>query len=553
MRRPPLAPIVLFLLALAVRLPHFATIPAPTDETDELLLALSIVRHGALPLTANEPYLGPLPVYLTAAAFSLLGPSFAAGRLVALLLGALIAPATWALGRSLAGKRAGLAAGCLSVAAFGPVLVGSHIAWGHGLAPSLVALALAGLVAALRAPTRWRWLATGVAAGLAVGAHPTVLALAPGAAVWWVAQRRAGKGGPATGLAWLTLGAFAGYLPNLAFVATRGLGPFRERAAEHDYVASGLSGWLPGVMAWLGSWARNLSGPATADATSMVNWLALLLLTTGLLWAARRTSWLPLAVVASGTLLMPLMVAGEKYVSFTGLRYAQAALPLGLVAAGMWLVALDGGPGRRWRQWTLVAVVVALQLAMLAGFYRALPSTGVTGAPVLAVADGLAAAHAAGHDVFVDDALDTKLVGGGEVGRAVRTMLTLRGIEHTVAKVDKMRWFLINGQGATYDLVLAGDTADALGREFALESLAVTAVVPGQVSRSGDHWGWYRYRPQVSGAGCRSCSGHRDRVNSPHHRLLPARRHAGGAAQRSRPALSAGGDRARIAPADRAR
>lgn len=494
MRHRLLPPIALFLAALAARLPYAATIPAPTDETDELLLALAILRDGALPLTANEPYLGPLPVYLLAAAFAVLGPSFVVGRLVAVLLGALIAPATWALGYSLAGRRAALVAGSLSVLAFGPVLVGSHIAWGHGLAPSLAALALAGLVTSLRAPSRLRWLGTGLAAGLAVGAHPTALALAPGAALWWLRQRPASARQRLAGLAWLSMGLLFGYLPNLLFLASRGLAPFRERAAEHDYVAAGLSDWPPGVVAWLGGLARNLAGPAAAEVTSYVDWSALALMGGCLIWAARRRSWLPLAVVASGAVLMPLLVDGEKYLTFTGLRYPQVALPVALAAVGAFLVAAGDWPGRRpWQSWFVVGGVVAVQCIALLSFYRLTDSTGVTGAPLLLVAQGMAQAKATGNDLFVDDALDTKLVGGGEVGRAVRVLLTLEGVDHTVAKADKIRWFLINGDGATYDMLLAGDTANTLGREFALEPVTVVRVLPGQVSRSGDRWGWYRF------------------------------------------------------------
>ena len=93
------APVLLYLLALALRWPELATIPAVTDETDELLWSLALLQRDLWPLTASDPYIGPLANYATAASFELLGPSLAAGRTAAIALGAWIAPATWALAR----------------------------------------------------------------------------------------------------------------------------------------------------------------------------------------------------------------------------------------------------------------------------------------------------------------------------------------------------------------------------------------------------------------------------------------------------------------------
>ena len=140
-------PLLLFLLAVLVRLPKLTTIPAPTDEVDELLVALTIYRDGAHPLTTSEPYLGPLFVYLLAGAYTLLGPTLTAARTVALVSSALVAPAAAWLGASVRGPVTGLAAGALALGAFG-LVVGGHVAWSHGEAPTLVTAALACLVLA---------------------------------------------------------------------------------------------------------------------------------------------------------------------------------------------------------------------------------------------------------------------------------------------------------------------------------------------------------------------------------------------------------------------
>jgi hypothetical protein len=113
----------------------------------------------------------------------------------------------------------------------------------------------------------------------------------------------------------------------------------------------------------------------------------------------------------------------------------------------------------------------------------------VTGAPLLAVTAAIVEGDRDG--VFVDSTLDIKLIGGGEVGRAVGAMLELRGREYEKAPIDKIRWFLTHGDGARYHLVLAEPTYRGLSQEFALESSLVVEIAPGQVSRSGESWGLY--------------------------------------------------------------
>ena len=65
------------MLSVRARWTNLQTIPAFTDEVEEVALALAIFREGAWPLTNVDPYIGPLWNYLLAAAFWLLGPGAA--------------------------------------------------------------------------------------------------------------------------------------------------------------------------------------------------------------------------------------------------------------------------------------------------------------------------------------------------------------------------------------------------------------------------------------------------------------------------------------------
>jgi len=488
---------VLFVLALVVRLPAFGTIPPPTDETDELLVALRVYQGEILPLTTSEPYLSAVFVYLLAGMYALAGPSYTAGRTVALLCGALLPPFAWTLADRLYGPVAGWVAGLLLVFAFGPVVLGSHVAWSHGAAAAFVALSLAGMMAMRGGRFRRGFgLIAGLGAGLGLGAHPTVVTLLAGAGLWWLGQAVKGRRAWLADSAWMIAGAALGYAPVLAFVATEGLAPFRQRLSEHDYVGGESTTWPVGVSLWFESLGRNLWGPAQLEPFGVRGWLAIAALLVAVFAMTRRGSRLPALVLGCGAIGMPLLVDGAKFASLTGLRYAAPAIPLAAAAVGGVAALIWRTGGRRRRAGIVIAVaaVCLVEGVALARYYDATRIAGVTGEPVLAVVDGLAAGGREREQLFVDDEFDTKLMGGGEVGRAVRALLTLRAVEHTVAKPDKIRWFLLNGHGARYDLVLSGNTADELGAEFDLEPVRVVPVVPGQVSRSGAYWGWYRYR-----------------------------------------------------------
>ncbi len=567
-------PLLLYLLAIALRLPALTTIPAITDETDELLWSLAIFRGEHWPLTSSDAYIGPLANYVTAASYTLFGPSLASGRAAAIALGALIAPATWALTGAAAcaqsrlaadgapmgeeakgespGHPAGILAGVLAAVAFGPVVL-SHVAWSHGGAPAWLALALAGLVAASAARTPRRRaaaaLAGGVCGGLAVGAHPTVVAFAPGVAVgWWLwlrdakperdvhahpaapsvqsdeTRRSAGARPSLHVLAWTILGLALGYSPGLVVLARQGLAPFRASAADQDYVGVQLDDLGIGIVAWLDGVLRNLIGPPAIAVDDPRLWLGALAVAGAIVWAGWRGQRFLAVTMLSGVLFMPLVVDADKFLSLTGLRYSAPGLPI--LAAAVALASVDAlaaelpwlagrrprphrastggeyeeaGPGSRLGLLVAGAMLLGLLAVAIYApmatylFYAETERTGVTGAPVLEVAGGLARGADRRDALLVDSSFDIKLTGGGTVGRAIGALLTLEGVEYQRAKIDKIRWFLANGQGARYDLVLSGATADTLAAEFALEPVLVVPVAPEQVSRAGDHWGWYRY------------------------------------------------------------
>jgi hypothetical protein len=75
------------LLAVALRLPEYQHVPAFTDERNDILFALHIVRGEVLPLTNDPSYIGAFWNYVLAASFWVGGESLLVPRTVVLVLG----------------------------------------------------------------------------------------------------------------------------------------------------------------------------------------------------------------------------------------------------------------------------------------------------------------------------------------------------------------------------------------------------------------------------------------------------------------------------------
>ena len=131
------------MLSVRARWTNLQTIPAFTDEVEEVALALAIFREGAWPLTNVDPYIGPLWNYLLAAAFWLLGPGAVVPRLVVLSAGVLTVVLTYALGRVLFCVRVGLLGATLLGTSAVHAAVNSHVAWSNCVTPLF---AVAGLL-----------------------------------------------------------------------------------------------------------------------------------------------------------------------------------------------------------------------------------------------------------------------------------------------------------------------------------------------------------------------------------------------------------------------
>jgi 4-amino-4-deoxy-L-arabinose transferase-like glycosyltransferase len=249
--------------AVMLRWPYLWHWPAFTDETREVLLALSVARGEQLVWTNVNTYMGPLHVYLTAAALALTGGSVLTPRLLVLAMNLLAVACTGLLAARLGGRFTGLVASLLAAIAPMWIINNSHVAWSANTTPTYVMAALlcAQIALGRAAPPaagrgdgpvdaagplprlsarRGAWLvAAGVLVGLAGQTHPTGWFAAGGialATVWG----RDGWQRLASPWPWAALGAMvATYTPVLihAFV----IAP--ERTAAEVASSAAVAAW----------------------------------------------------------------------------------------------------------------------------------------------------------------------------------------------------------------------------------------------------------------------------------------------------------------------
>lgn len=489
----------LTLLALALRAPARHEIPRYTDETAEVAAAIAIARDGARPLVHDDAYRGAFWAYLLAGALWLGGgadPDLP--RDFALALGVLTVLATYGLARAMAGPTAGLIAGILMATAFGPIALLSHVAWSNHSTPlwtTLAALCLwkgAGAKADPAPPGEDRragvWLAlSGLLWGLALQTHPSVLALLPGAVLWFLAagDRRARLRGPGP---WLALVFFVlAISPLLVYNLRSGMAGVTEgsRAGQPIEREPGAAAWarnLGGLAGQLGRTAA--AGPApepfmefypmsrlgdlvlATDALRPLATFAYALLLLGALgWSAWRGPRLPAWLAGSALVVLPLV--NRNYTSFHDMRYIGFLLPLGYAAFGAGVAAWIGAPGTRGRRVAAGLAVAGLALyplAATAAFYHRETIEGRTNRPYRAAVAYLERAAAGpGHHIFVDKAMrPIKMGGGGDPTRSFAQLLTLRGIPHTVTDLEELRWYFEQDRASTFWIFAADETAEDL-------------------------------------------------------------------------------------------
>lgn len=345
---------ILFLLALALRVPHLQTIPPLTDEFKEVGWALDMYETGKIPLVAFDSYDGPLFTYLLAFLFSLLGTSIELPRVVVLVLGALTVVTVYFFGKVLARGdwRVGALAAVLLAVNAHHILFNSHVAWSNDTTPLFATLTLLTYIYATRY-ARARWLiAAGALYGLALQTHPTALALAPGLTLDFFARRET-RAWLRTPLPYLALcAALLAYSPVLIFNLQNEFDTV-QTASGATYAletAPSLSSiWNNAPRQWIA--LSQVSVGVFDDAARNVVGIVFGAFTlASMIWMARRGEAFPLIAGASAFLFF---VVFNRFTAIPdSARYFQIFLPIVFVSwsqAGVWIWERAQTRGARWR------------------------------------------------------------------------------------------------------------------------------------------------------------------------------------------------------------
>jgi 4-amino-4-deoxy-L-arabinose transferase-like glycosyltransferase len=343
------------LLTVVLRVQHLTDIPRYTDEINEITPAFDIVRGSSFPLVSGPKHLGALFDYILAGAMLLFGRSPDLPRIVVLVAGLITVAMTYGYARSLGGRWAGLLAASLLAVSAPHVLLSSRVAWSASLTPLLCIGAAWTLDLAVSRGRPWLLLATGLLAGLALQAHPSFVALLPGFAAFvlirgWRVIRR-----PQVYLAGLLF--IAAFANVLLYNWQSNVGGLRSVSQEYPGEGLGSSVYLANADEPLRGLLLTLS--SSVDPTRLpsvfepfVLFVAVLSL-TALMYLARRASALPILVVLSAVLILPLV--HDDFKPLFKARYTMPLVALVDVAIAVFLARMIATGGR----WPRVAVTVA--------------------------------------------------------------------------------------------------------------------------------------------------------------------------------------------------
>ena len=439
--------VLLFVVALGIRLPYLMDVPGFTDEGVDVLVGLDALE-GRWPLVDAEPYIGSLFNYVLAAGFLAFGRDDAVPRFVVTVLGALTVVLVYFLARRLAGGLAALLAAAF-MATSGVHLVNGHVAWSNCTTPFFATAATLALVEAVARGHGPLLVLAGGLYGLALQSHTSAIFLAPALAI----HALAGQPGPPTPRRALLLSRWTPLAALTAIVGCANLLAFnllnpgaweRETTGRaYAYVAQptlesyllNFEGFATGLFRMAAS--SFVGGPSLlAQATAPANLPYLLLVLAGLAYGVWRRQWLPLVTIVSAALVLPYI---NRYYRFpVGMRYLGYLLPFLYLLMALPLAHAIRALQHRSTVWRPAVVVVSLVLVMLPvsrvfGYYDAYLRLGATNPTIVALHDEMQTRYQRGQiaEVLLDPQLDAVFTGPG--GRALRVygaLFTVSGVPH---------------------------------------------------------------------------------------------------------------------------
>jgi len=384
-RHPWLWLALIVLLAVAVRLPYWETIPASFDEVEQTSYAYLIAEGQILPLVGNDAYAGPFYFYLIAALLKLGITNPLIGRVVILAAGVLTVPAVYAWVLALGKDRLAALLAAL-FAALNPdlILVNSHIGGTTLLMPLLATLFLLALTLAAERDS-FAWLAAaGVLGGLAAQSNLVAGLAVAGGLLWFLwrvrGRTRLGRHWPL----WPVVGGIIVLLvfsPVIIYNLRTGFGSVAALEGKsyiwetHPTVATTLANGRRFFLQLVRQAGGVLTGQEDFATLVGLPLLYLALMIAGLIYTTRSVSAQPLLVILPFALVLPVV---SNHYGFSGIgRFTSALIPVWAAVIAFLLAAVTGRIARlpetspRWLYGGLLAALLLLLLVPpVAGLFR---------------------------------------------------------------------------------------------------------------------------------------------------------------------------------------
>jgi 4-amino-4-deoxy-L-arabinose transferase-like glycosyltransferase len=428
----------LTVFGLLARLPYFMHIPYFEDETLEGLFALKVYPGGQWIVNSWDNYLGPQFPYMMALGYRLFGLDPIIPRAIVLIFGALTVGLTYLLARTLGlNKFGGFLAALIVLANPFHILINSHIAWSNSmLAFYVTAMLLTAALAIKRDQPRWLLL-TGLLSGLALQAHPSLLITLPGIVVWFLIEPNGRKfmhtRWPYLGLLIAAL-VYGVVIINNLQVSLYGVAEAQARSyiwQTNPTLSTTIENFGRFTLQLFRVLSGQLEGPEEFRALIGLPLIYAVWLIAALIYAVRKRLWLPLIIVASVWIIMP--VFSNHYGTLITTRLTNHLTPLiaiMLAFAGAALIRSISS-----RRLIVAASIGLIALAIypivpLINYYQARVSTGRTNAEFFVMNDQIKSIDL-GAKVYLSTTLsELRLGGSGNVGYVFDYFLGLDQILH---------------------------------------------------------------------------------------------------------------------------
>jgi hypothetical protein len=167
--------LILFVVALIIRIPYLYDVPRFIDEWREIGLSAQIARGEVWPLHNTSHDIGPFHNYVLAGLFTIFGYNLYIPRLYVALLSAATVVVTYWIARHWTGRTTALIASSLLATNSMHILV-THMAWSNDTTPFFVGLAILVSLKTIEQERRLLWALSGLLWAIALQTHPSVIA-----------------------------------------------------------------------------------------------------------------------------------------------------------------------------------------------------------------------------------------------------------------------------------------------------------------------------------------------------------------------------------------